>query len=388
MNGIRFRSGLAPSATAFAAANGYGVLPHPHQHAYDPDGRIAAFCQTEPSWSVPHAYLRSRYESGTFLIDGRDARVLLWKWRLGKGGVDELMLTFGRDLKLLTEEAYWLRFLPFLAADPESGGFTVTLPEPRMERFAGEYFMLGGKSNWGHWLVDHLAQSHFLDVYPWLRDKTLVVNAMKPWQRETLDHFGLDKVLEIDCDGMAGLFEFERLWVVSGWPLPARIDHLRSRLAGRGTPTRRRLYLSRALMAPQTRVANEDEVQSVLCRRGFEVVFPEKMSLAEKIEAFGGAEIIANAPGSASLNYLLFARRDAISINFAPSFMGWDNPPANWAMGSMAYMVPGLDSTVNVYGRLPPGIEAHVNIDTNEYYAPDELNAAIDRAEAMRGTGP
>ncbi|MBF0304262.1 MAG: glycosyltransferase family 61 protein [Alphaproteobacteria bacterium] len=369
------------TVSEWATAGGGTLIRHPLVRPMDPTGAIGRACVG--SWRAAYDLLAKTYDGGSWLVEGKNARVLLWKWRLPNGGVEELFLTFARDGGLLCEDPFWLPFYPLLRPTERPEQMTVMAPEPEMEHFTGEYVFFGGKSNWGHWLIDWLSNAHFLENHAELDGKTLVVNKMTAWQRETLRHLGIDRqFLELDVEGMCGLYTFDSLWVIHGHPLPARADYIRRRLARPAREKRKRVYLSRATMAPLHRVENEDEVQALFRARSFEIVYPEKLSLTEKIDLLGGAEIVATPPGSASVNYLLFTGDHAVNVNFAPSFMR-ENTPLNWVIGGMSYVVPRMDRTIVVYGERAAGLPAEASIDIAETYPPQAVAAAVDVAEAM-----
>jgi hypothetical protein len=85
------------------------------------------------------------------------------------------------------------------------------------------------------------------------------------------------------------------------------IRALVARVAGSGAEGRAaRLYVSRALGAvrnPDYRpLDNELEIEALVGKRGFSVVYPETLALEDQIRAFGGARRILGPSGSGMLN--------------------------------------------------------------------------------------
>jgi capsular polysaccharide biosynthesis protein len=62
-----------------------------------------------------------------------------------------------------------------------------------------------------------------------------------------------------------------------------------------------------------TRVSNQEEIQSVFSDYGFEIVYPEELSLEQSIELFSQAKIIAGATGAAMTN-IIFAPKNTVVL--------------------------------------------------------------------------
>lgn len=77
-----------------------------------------------------------------------------------------------------------------------------------------------------------------------------------------------------------------------------------SAVAGASAP---RVYLSRSALASGRRATNEDEVEDVVRRAGFEVVHPQMLPLREQVALVRGADVVAGCDGSA-LHLAAFAR--------------------------------------------------------------------------------
>lgn len=180
--------------------------------------------------------------------------------------------------------------------------------------------------NYYHWLLEYLPRLQALERCEDLHDWPILVDAEL--------HPNLIAALERVCPGKALIaidygerVHVERL-VVCGpraWlPVdyrdgavaraddilfaPEAIDFLRRRLGHstgvEGKP-RRKLYLRRG-KADHRNLIDEEAIEQVFVRRGFEVVCPETLSLTQQIELFSEAAAIAGPSGAAFAN-MVFA---------------------------------------------------------------------------------
>jgi capsular polysaccharide biosynthesis protein len=83
-------------------------------------------------------------------------------------------------------------------------------------------------------------------------------------------------------------------------------------------PSGRRLYLSRRRFRETSSVwhgvENEHEIEALLRdEHGFEVLYPEEMSLAEQLSAYHGAAVLVGESGS-QMHNSLFAPRGAVVV--------------------------------------------------------------------------
>jgi hypothetical protein len=85
--------------------------------------------------------------------------------------------------------------------------------------------------------------------------------------------------------------------------------------ASKGSAFPKRLFLTRANASGRRRF-NEEQVLAVLAQYGFSSVAPEKLTVAEQIELFSGAELIAGGSGAAFSN-LLFCSAGCKAIVFS-----------------------------------------------------------------------
>lgn len=189
--------------------------------------------------------------------------------------------------------------------------------------------LIGNHSNFGHWMLNHLARLALVESAPGLEAVPLVVgDNISANQLECLELMGIDNSRLLRMRG-GRLAQFETLWVpmmpfcgvgpVAYWA-PGIIDFLRRRLDVPRHPvpgrTRRRLYLTRRA-ARWRRVLNESDLAAPLARQGFEVIDPGTLTVRQQLALASDAEVIAG-PFGAGMNLLLFAPADAVIIELKP----------------------------------------------------------------------
>jgi capsular polysaccharide biosynthesis protein len=184
--------------------------------------------------------------------------------------------------------------------------------------------------NFGHWLLDGLPQVVALDALA--PDAVfLLPDPFKAVYRSTLELLGIGddrirpwdgrplssaRLLVLEDDGRGG----------GGRPLSALVQTRQRLLAGgaaNGTG-RRRLYVSRRDAKAHRRwVTNEPEVEALFASRGFEIVSMRERPLAEQVQLFSSAHMIAGASG-AGLAGILFAPRGAHVVTLvSDELMRW-----------------------------------------------------------------
>ena len=215
-------------------------------------------------------------------------------------------------------------------------------PEPAAKQ--GAVALLGGqRGGYWHWWVDILPRVWLLElhqIFPRVEGKFDAVRLAIPapsadFQRESLELLGLTGRLELLEPGLTR-FEsvtFTRGLTGGGSRYPSRklgeySRWLRERLAPEapGQPDGdRRLFVSRGSAASR-RVVNEAEIEPLLAARGFELVDPAGMSIAEQVALFSRASVVAG-PHGAGLTNLLFSAPGTrvVEIFAAPAAQGISN---------------------------------------------------------------
>lgn len=79
-----------------------------------------------------------------------------------------------------------------------------------------------------------------------------------------------------------------------------------------------RIYLSRKRISSYRKLLNFEEVEDCFSRRGFNIIEPEELTLAEQLELFQSASIISGEAGSA-LHSCIFSSKHTYVINIQSS---------------------------------------------------------------------
>jgi capsular polysaccharide biosynthesis protein len=180
-----------------------------------------------------------------------------------------------------------------------------------------------------------------------------------------------------------GIIRLRNVWVA---PLGlSRIDEFRGRafdrilaLAARVSDlprtSPRRIFVSR-LASRHRRLRNEREVQAVASARGFAVVQPETMPVADQIRLFRGAEVVLGVFG-AGLTNAAFMRPGGTLLEIAPSRRATPPVVHNAIFSSLAGSV-GLR-----YG-LVSAPSASIDAETHDFTVPlDWLEHLLDEMTA------
>lgn len=192
-----------------------------------------------------------------------------------------------------------------------------------------------GIENYYHFLTDVLPRLALLEQAGPLPER-LVVSRTTRFQREMLDHLGLDEGRCIESTEFRHV-EADELIVPSvpdgdlrtpPWIVPwLRRSFLPPDQPGQPT---RRLYVTRGSQKYTRRVENEDELVAALDREGFETIDPGAMSVAEQVRAFADAECIVSAHGAGLTNLAFCTPGAAVIELFAVDYVN----PCFWRLAT------------------------------------------------------
>lgn len=210
------------------------------------------------------------------------------------------------------------------------------LTEP--EAIAGTVAVVSGLSGsvYFHWMVDVLPRLEILRQagYDWQDLHGIVVNSIRhPFQQETLQRLGIpeSKIIESDLHphiqadqlivpDFAGPVGYPPPWVLAWhrrtWLPQETIEvNLNSegflelskdqkpKLSKKQPKPQECIYISRHT-AKYRRLLNEDTIVSLLSQRGFTIVAPETLSVAEQAKLFSEAKVIVASHGSGLTNLI------------------------------------------------------------------------------------
>lgn len=173
---------------------------------------------------------------------------------------------------------------------------------------SGQYTLLWGDPNFGHWFITYLLRLSSLWYRPELKEIPLLVKQGIParfmawlWRmgfkaRYAEDGVRVEKLIVPSVVCYRGHYEDKAPYV---WPESAHI--LRESLLGdkRWRSGTKRIYLSRS-RAQWRKLVNEDEVAELLEKHGITRVFLEDMSVDEQLDLVSQCELIVVHFGAAS----------------------------------------------------------------------------------------
>lgn len=209
--------------------------------------------------------------------------------------------------------------LPGMGGDGETPMFT---PPARVRRLpASTVAMPWGMSNYGHFLFDGLTsilaveETGLLDRFP------LVVPPLNRWQRSLVRAVFGDIALRevaapvVQLEGALFSTAMDHFLHMPGPLVPRLRERARAALP---KPTRRgrRLYISRRRQHMRVMV-DEPALEAALAARGFEIVRPERLAVADQLRLFREADIVVGASGAGLAN-ALFCDAGAHVIEIQP----------------------------------------------------------------------
>lgn len=204
----------------------------------------------------------------------------------------------------------------------------VLLEIPETHRTIETGLLIGGSTNYYHWLIDFLPRFYLLEKAGIaIENYPIIVNSsLTPFQMETLDLLGIrrEQLIEVNAGEVLAVGKLVAPAILSTNTFVAQdaLNWLRqfglSHLARKFTGQKRRLFISRA-DATVRRLINEDEVYDSLEPLGFERFVPGAYSFIEQVGAFSNAECIVG-PHGAGLTNLVFAPPNALIIDIKNTF--------------------------------------------------------------------
>ncbi|MGH2618789.1 MAG: glycosyltransferase family 61 protein, partial [Thermomicrobiales bacterium] len=252
-------------------------------------------------------------------------------------------------------------------------GQAIELAEP------GPFALLATRlhDNYYHFLCEDLGRLGFYDALAPLRNARFPVPQPKPWQRELYALAGIEaRLLSLP----KGVIALRDVWVAPRGL--AKIAEFRSRawervatvgadVADAAPAGPSRIYVTR-VGTRHRRPRNEEAVRALVTARGFVVVAPETMPVAEQIRLFRGAGVVLGVFG-AGLTNAAFMRPGSLLLEIA-SAKSADLPGVHNAIFSSLAGLQGLR-----YGLLTA--PAHgVDRDTHDFTVPLEwLDTLIAR---------
>ena len=289
------------------------------------------------------------------------------------------------DGRFIVPDSYFLRnTVRSLPADllavvgaPEDGRFRLQVDTARIATSPGLHYFAGAAfGHFGHFLLEGLSRWWLLALLPEsvrgeLRFVLYDKQPLHAWQLELLECLGVatERIVYLSeplrCERMivpAAAYHLHRGASLAQCETWERIG----RAFDRGTGPAR-VYLSRSRYAHKRTLLNEVEVERAFQTRGFVVLHPQELPIAEQVAAVRHARLIAGSAGSAM--YLsAFARRGTRKLIVSPrNFAFRDDQLISYLCGGqLAYILCPQEAD-----------EGHPR-DTDYRIAPDILEAALE----------
>lgn len=191
--------------------------------------------------------------------------------------------------------------------------------------------MLSGAASehFGHWVPEYMCRLAYLERHPRFAELPIIVDSGMPVQHlqylrllvaNPIVQFAPGRALRCRELIVGSPSTFFPVHLVEGHAVPPEhhgglptdgLRFIRDRVLQRLPPTgpgTRKLYLPRKGRAWR-RLLNEEEVSSALAAEGFEILFPEELSLEEQVRMYQSAKVVV-APNGSSLLNAMFASTD------------------------------------------------------------------------------
>lgn len=162
-----------------------------------------------------------------------------------------------------------------------------------------------GNPNYGHYLFDGLGAAFCLSMMLPNQKITTIGQGLAPWKREILAALNLldnYKALKapVVCRKILASTTLSKHVSQPSFLIRPAFDMLRLRFGANARPTRK-LLISRSDIPGRVAV-NWNEIEQIAIKRGFEVIFPERMTVAEQVLTFASAAVVVGEHGAAMAN--------------------------------------------------------------------------------------
>jgi capsular polysaccharide biosynthesis protein len=257
---------------------------------------------------------------------------------------------------------------PEIGRNPTPNFAAVGESSPR--RLEGVYYDLrcAWPGQYGHVLTDTVGK-----LWGWAEAKRAIpglkaIYRLAPktnepgFERDLFRAFGID---DADVEWVTGDVEVESLVAATTmwekdyphYAHPGLRDvwaTLRGALVVPGAPSTTKIFVTRPSDLEARHCRNAAEVDEHFARRGFAVVRPETMSLAEQATLFAGAEVIAGFGGAAMFNVLFSAAPRAVLLLDHESYLAKDEQLFGLLSGAQVHCFWSAADVPRVEGSWDP----------------------------------
>ena len=374
----------------WATAAGYRLQS---LHNFPRPTRPARYDTLPPIWQEEIRRVQDGYENGLPIVEAEACSVFVCK--VGSATVQSYPISRTDDIHI--ERCH---LLPQLHSNPDHGATNRFHPFVDLEshevrcnfeglgelQFDENCLFVGGNANIYHFLYDLIGKIVSLECLNVSNNIKYLFLNLSDWQRDVLEHLGIcsERIIDVRVEPGNGLIlNFERVCFAHGAPTQAVHTYLnlalRAHCRSQSDLADRKIYLSRRGPLEQSRVANEAEVRDYLADRGFELVIPEELSVAQKLEIIGSAEAIVCAPLSGQANHV-FASEEASFVNLMPWAAGQPNELPTWASVWIRHGLPLMDRSRYVFSEVNNLVQES-SIDHSNFYDLGKLGRVLDEVE-------
>jgi len=187
-----------------------------------------------------------------------------------------------------------------------------------------EAVFIGGGKNYYHWMVDYLPGLGILEEKNLFRDLPVIFNGeLTLFQKQSLEQIGFDFSRHLD-PGEERVIHCSQLWATTRsskrktvmgmpdwWQSEVENETLSwLRNAFLNTPPHggagRKLYLSRG-NARFRRLLNDQEVVELMLDAGYDIIYPDQLSIGEQVSLFSEASHVVGVHGAAFTNIVFMS---------------------------------------------------------------------------------
>lgn len=169
-------------------------------------------------------------------------------------------------------------------------------------------------NNYYHFLVDTLAQMHWLARWPSVAGARMIVSGYTPdvaealpFMGQSMEVFGIHQASLYPYDGTMMFCRHVVFPVRDTGATPIKIAELRSKLGLQGRKRgKERLYITRE-KAVRRKISNEAMLKVCLLNHGFRLIDPGALTFREQVALFAEAEIVVGPHGAGLTNAAFMA---------------------------------------------------------------------------------
>ena len=205
--------------------------------------------------------------------------------------------------------------------------------------------MLSGwvSQHFGHWVPEYLCRLAYLEQHPRFAGTPIIVDDdMPPQHLEFLSLLVPNPIVQIARDEavrceeliVAGPSIFFPANLIAGHAVPEEnqgglpvsgFSFIRDRVLRNlppNGPAAKKIYLPRR-SSTWRRLLNEDDVAATLTAMGFEIMFPEEMTVEEQVRMYQSAQVVVAPNGSALYNAIFAPKEVKLIVLSQPGLFNW-----------------------------------------------------------------